>query len=97
MSDVFEADPSSIENLSDEISGASANISFQLQGLTSELNYLMTQWSGEASAAYLSAQTEWNSSMASMQSILAEAGALLSGIAARYKTTESAVVRASGA
>jgi len=97
MSDVFEADPSSIENLRDEIVAASSSIDFQLQGLTSELNYLMTQWTGEASAAYLSAQSEWNSSMASIQSILAEAGALLSGIAARYTTTESAVVRASGA
>jgi WXG100 family type VII secretion target len=97
MSQVIEADPESILSVKDEIVAASSLIDGELQDLTSELDYLMTQWTGEASSAYLSAQTDWNSSMLGMHAILNEITALLATISTRYATTESGVVRNCGA
>lgn len=51
MSPVIEADPESISTVSDEIAAASSAMDGELQSLTNELDYLMTQWTGEASSA----------------------------------------------
>jgi early secretory antigenic target protein ESAT-6 len=96
MSQIIEADPESISSLKDDLVTAASAIDDDLQSLTSELDYLMTQWTGEAASAYLAAQTGWNSSMLSMHAILSEVTALLATISTRYATTESGIVRACG-
>lgn len=97
MSHYFSADPRAISATSDELANAASAIDQQLQGLTSELNFLMGQWTGEAANAYLTAQQGWNESMTGLHSVVFEAGSLLEGIAVRYETTEAAVVRAATA
>lgn len=97
MSPVIEADPESISTVSDEIAAASSAMDGELQSLTNELDYLMTQWTGEASSAYQTAQTDWNSSMLSMHAVLNEITGLLATISTRYATTESGIVRSCGA
>ena len=97
MSEILRADPAAIAEVSQELANAATQIDAQLQSLTSELTYLMGQWTGEASNAYLTAQQGWNASMSGMHSVVFEAGALLRGIATRYETTEAAVVRAATA
>jgi early secretory antigenic target protein ESAT-6 len=97
MSPIIEVDPEAISTAKDDIVTAASGMDDELQDLTGELNYLMTQWSGEASSAYLAAQTDWNSSMLAIHAVLNEITALLATISSRYTTTESAVVRNCGA
>lgn len=96
-SEIIEVDPTSLRAMNDELIQAAGAIDTDIQNLTSELNYLMTQWSGEAAEAYLSAQSGWNSSMNEMHSVLAQITALVATIATRYETTESNIVSAASA
>jgi WXG100 family type VII secretion target len=97
MSEIIEADPESIRELSDELQSSLTAMTGTLDMLTGELNYLMNQWTGEAADAYLAAQSGWTEAMDSITDVLFKTTALLSTIATRYETTESAIVDLCGA
>lgn len=93
MSELIDADPEAIRAAVDALSTASTDMDTELGDLTSELDFLMTLWTGEASEAYRTAQAGWLSSMNDIHSTLLTMTNLLSTIATRYEDTESNVIR----
>jgi WXG100 family type VII secretion target len=92
MSYVIEVDPESIRTVNDSLATAASDMNTELTNLTGELDFLMTLWTGEASAAYKTAQTDWLATMTEINSLLTRITGLLEGIAVRYEDTETNVI-----
>lgn len=92
MSYVIEADPESIRTANDSLATAATDMSTELSNLSGELDFLMTLWTGEASAAYKTAQTDWLSTMSNINALLTKISGLLESIAVRYEDTETTII-----
>lgn len=92
MSYVIEADPEQIRAVNDALATSAGDMSTELSDLSNELDFLMTLWTGEASAAYHTAQTGWLASMTEINTLLNQITTLLEGIAGRYEDTESQII-----
>lgn len=73
---VLKAEPTRITALAAEIAAGSAEISAALSRLQSMSDDLSHRWSGEAQAAYASAQSRWTTQMSELAGIAKAAGEL---------------------
>ncbi|MBA8815039.1 WXG100 family type VII secretion target [Microbacterium halimionae] len=73
-----------MRGLQSALSGAVSGIRGDLDALQARLDVLSTEWTGEASAAYVAAQSEWNASMARLERVLQSASGLAGSAVDRH-------------
>jgi 6 kDa early secretory antigenic target len=61
--------------------------------LNSQLRSSLSEWAGQAQAAYHEAQAQWNAAMADMQGVLRNLQAVAGQAATNYPATEAANAR----
>ena len=74
----------SMRALQSSLAEATASIQAELDALSSRLDALSPEWSGEAVDAYASAQVQWANSMAGLTHLLNAASGLAGSATARH-------------
>ncbi|GAB3486511.1 WXG100 family type VII secretion target [Amycolatopsis cihanbeyliensis] len=92
MSEIL-VDYNTINTAAEDCNKTGGELGSLFEDLKSKLNPLVTTWEGEAQAAYLEQQRQWDNAFEDMKQLLAQIAAVLPQIADGYQGTESGVTK----